>query len=220
MTVGGNHRQPRCQWMVGVKEMLTSSCSREIHYNPVELTRDLTGVWGTVITQIRNVALIPDYWRRVEMAERHRSFKFRVSRSSRISHSPTSHKNNLKSLRHAIEMGKIENIGRFLEMEWTLQGPLFNMSCSELSWGTFRLFSGQIFVCLFGGTGLWTQGLVLAKHVFFHLSHFCFGYFWGRVSHLCPLWPGLWSSYLYFLHSWDDRCISPCLALYWLRWES
>jgi hypothetical protein len=40
-------------------------------------------------------------------------------------------------------------------------------------------------------------------------AHFDFGCFWERVSHLCLGWPGQWSSYLCFQHSWDDRQVPP-----------
>jgi hypothetical protein len=47
----------------------------------------------------------------------------------------------------------------------------------------------------------------------YHLSHsaspFCFRYFTGRVSCFCLGWPGTQSSYIHFLHSWDDKCTLP-----------
>jgi hypothetical protein len=46
-----------------------------------------------------------------------------------------------------------------------------------------------------------------------HVCPACFSYFWERV--LCFAQQ---SSYLCFLHSWDDnRCASPCLV-YLLGW--
>jgi hypothetical protein len=43
--------------------------------------------------------------------------------------------------------------------------------------------------CFGGSSGVWAQGLALARQVPYHLSHviipFCFGCFWDRVSHLC-----------------------------------
>jgi hypothetical protein len=42
---------------------------------------------------------------------------------------------------------------------------------------------------LFGGAGVWTQGLMLAREVLYHLSHtfnsFCFSYFLYRISTFC-----------------------------------
>jgi hypothetical protein len=69
------------------------------------------------------------------------------------------------------------------------------------------------------GTGVWTEGLVLALQVLCHLSHssapFCVGYFWDRVSCLMP---GPLSFYLCFPRSWDDRCTVLCPTFYWMRW--
>jgi hypothetical protein len=57
--------------------------------------------------------------------------------------------------------------------------------------------------------------------VFYHLSHasttFGFSHFSNRVSYFPPRRPGLQSSYLYLLHNWDDRYVSPCPS--WLRWD-
>jgi hypothetical protein len=58
----------------------------------------------------------------------------------------------------------------------------------------FLLFSGLsfhsfdcvfLFFFFFGGTGVWTQGLMLATPPVL----FCVGYFWDRVSFFCPGWP-------------------------------
>jgi hypothetical protein len=42
--------------------------------------------------------------------------------------------------------------------------------------------------------------------------------FLNKILHLCQGWPGPWSSYLHFLHSWNDRCM-PHTIFYWLRWD-
>jgi hypothetical protein len=49
------------------------------------------------------------------------------------------------------------------------------------------------------------------------LSPFCFAYFWYRVLCLFLGQPGQPSSFLCFLHSWDDRHVSPHPAFYWLK---
>jgi hypothetical protein len=79
-----------------------------------------------------------------------------------------------------------------------------------------------LFVCFcFCNTGVWTQSFTFAKQVLYHLSHtlspFCFTYFSNRISHLRWDWLVLpiysfCIAYLQFLHSWDNRCQSPCPA--------
>jgi hypothetical protein len=68
----------------------------------------------------------------------------------------------------------------------------------------------------FGAIGLWTQGLMIPRHKYYHLSHapspFCSGYFWDRVLCLCLGQPGL-QPYLYFCCNWDDMCVLSCPAL-------
>jgi hypothetical protein len=69
--------------------------------------------------------------------------------------------------------------------------------------GPFQLHCLPLFP--FDVTGVWS--LVLARWAFNHLRHTpnTFRYFSNRLLHLCPGCPGLPSSYLCFLHSWDDR---------------
>jgi hypothetical protein len=47
-----------------------------------------------------------------------------------------------------------------------------------------------IFSKMFWRYCVWTQGLVIAMQVIYHLSytpsHLCFSYFWDRVFHFCP----------------------------------
>jgi hypothetical protein len=73
----------------------------------------------------------------------------------------------------------------------------------------------------FGGTGVWIQGLALARLVFYHLMHtpeffFCFSYLLDRVSQFLP---GtifeMWHFYLCLLHNWDDKCIPPHSLVCW-----
>jgi hypothetical protein len=77
------------------------------------------------------------------------------------------------------------------------------------------------FVSLFGGSGVWTQGLTFAGQVLYHwsktLALFAFSYFCNRVLHFLLGPDGPWSSYLCLPCSWDDRCSQPHSA-YWLRW--
>jgi hypothetical protein len=97
------------------------------------------------------------------------------------------------------------------------------------------------------GAGYWIWGLSKAQHAFClpgflfvcllvlefelrtlsfdfkllepHPSPFCFYYFSGSVFITFILGgPGLQSSYLYFLCSWDDRCTLSHPDFYWLRW--
>jgi hypothetical protein len=64
-------------------------------------------------------------------------------------------------------------------------------------------------------------GLELSRQTLYHLRHtaspFCCSYFWDRVLHLCPGWPGLWYSYSCYLYGWDDRC-TPLHPSHQLRW--
>jgi hypothetical protein len=73
-----------------------------------------------------------------------------------------------------------------------------------------------------GITGVWTHGFVLARPLSTPQATpsavSCFSYFWNRVSCLCLEQPGLWSSYLCFLHSWDGRQAPSHPAFYWFRW--
>jgi hypothetical protein len=61
------------------------------------------------------------------------------------------------------------------------------------------LFLGGLFVfCCFSGTGIWTWGFMLAKQVFYCLSHrsspFCSGYFEdGILGTVCLGWPRTWT---------------------------
>jgi hypothetical protein len=93
---------------------------------------------------------------------------------------------------------------------------------------TFIYLFIYLFVCFFflyiiGGSGVWTQGLALAKQVLYnfsrsvlsHLSHpFCVVYFWNTISfydqsglgHNPPICPSPWN--------WDDSC-SPNWAIGW-----
>jgi hypothetical protein len=48
-------------------------------------------------------------------------------------------------------------------------------------------------------------------------TFFWFGYFWGRVLHLCLGQPGLWCSYIFFPCSWVDRHVPPCPAF--IGWD-
>jgi hypothetical protein len=100
---------------------------------------------------------------------------------------------------------------------WTYAGFLFYrqghtwwVSClKELTLGVFLLVS----FWFFGGTGVWIQGLVLARQMLYHTpALFCFSYISNRVSHLYLGWPGLQCSYLHFPNTWDGP------AFYWLRW--
>jgi hypothetical protein len=66
---------------------------------------------------------------------------------------------------------------------------------------------------------LWYWDLNSGSCSNYHLSHtlstFCFSYFWNKV--LC-IWLGqfgLGSSYLWYPHSWVDRCVLPHLAIGW-----
>jgi hypothetical protein len=78
-----------------------------------------------------------------------------------------------------------------------------------------------LFPLLFISFFWWHCGLnqvfVLARQVFYHLSHasspFCSVYFGDRVLLLCPGQPRLWSSYLCPWSSWDDRCMPPSLVI-------
>jgi hypothetical protein len=59
----------------------------------------------------------------------------------------------------------------------------------------------QLFFFFHGGTGVWTQGFVLARQVFYHLSHaslssFFEVFFFLRVSLCSPSWPNSWSTSL------------------------
>jgi hypothetical protein len=62
--------------------------------------------------------------------------------------------------------------------------------------------------------GFEPRALMLARQVLYHLNHnsspFCLCYFSNGILCLCPGWPGWQSSYLHFLHCWDDRCDPPC----------
>jgi hypothetical protein len=81
--------------------------------------------------------------------------------------------------------------------------PDLGEKASSFSPLSMMLAIGFLSVSLFfggrGSTGRWMQGLVLARQVFYHLSHasspFCIGYFWDRVS-------------LYVQASLDD---GPCI---------
>jgi hypothetical protein len=46
-----------------------------------------------------------------------------------------------------------------------------------------------VFFFFFGGCGVWTQSLSLARQAFYYLSYapspFSFGYFWNKVSYVC-----------------------------------
>jgi hypothetical protein len=57
---------------------------------------------------------------------------------------------------------------------------------SVLHWWLLLNF---FFFLIFGGTGVWLQGLALARQVLSHLSYspspFCFSYFLDRLSHFC-----------------------------------
>jgi hypothetical protein len=68
-------------------------------------------------------------------------------------------------------------------------------------------------------TGGWTRGLAFVRQFCYLVSHtpFCLGYFGDRVSHVCPSWPGLPSSYSCFPCSWGDRCMS--LGLDFIGWD-
>jgi hypothetical protein len=81
--------------------------------------------------------------------------------------------------------------------------PIRYQSVKEL--GKFRL-------PFFGSTEVWTQGLMLARQVFYNLSHFlspfCFSYFSDRVSNFCQGWP--WFTILRCLPlRWDFRHEPP-----------
>jgi hypothetical protein len=80
-----------------------------------------------------------------------------------------------------------------------------------------NLSLGEISFFLLTVPGIWTQGLTLAREVFYHLRHtsnsFCFSYFLHMVLWFCLAWLGIQSSYLCFPHNWDDKS-----SFYWLRW--
>jgi hypothetical protein len=71
-------------------------------------------------------------------------------------------------------------------------------------------YSAGLHLFVFGSTGVWTQGFVLARQMTYHLGHvsnpFLFCYFLDRVLLVCPGQPGL-RSYLCFPHSCGDRHI-------------
>jgi hypothetical protein len=72
------------------------------------------------------------------------------------------------------------------------------------------IFGGfYIFWLLFCSSGVWTQGLALARQVLYLLSHtpspFCSPCFSNRISHLCPGQSGPASSHWSFPCSLDDR---------------
>jgi hypothetical protein len=83
------------------------------------------------------------------------------------------------------------------------------------------------FVLIIGfprSTGVWTQGLMVARKEFYHLSHvvalFCFSYFSGRVLHFCLGLASDCDPPTYGLPcSWNHKPAPPHPA-YWLRWRS
>jgi hypothetical protein len=69
-----------------------------------------------------------------------------------------------------------------------------------------------------GGSGVWTQGFVLARlyHFSYTSNTFCFGYLviFETGSMFMHQLDGP-QSYLCFLHSLDGRCVLPCPTFYW-----
>jgi hypothetical protein len=79
----------------------------------------------------------------------------------------------------ALEISLFLSVSTLGHIYWFLSSPAPPWILKTL---LFFLFC---FVC-FGNTGCWTQGPTLVRQAPYHLSHFCVGYFWQRVSHtLC-----------------------------------
>jgi hypothetical protein len=76
----------------------------------------------------------------------------------------------------------------------------------------------NIFFFLFGGAGVWYQGIVPTRKALYCTSHatspFCSGYFGDRVSPLVWL---AWTTILLFMsrHCWDDSCAPPQPVIDW-----
>jgi hypothetical protein len=71
---------------------------------------------------------------------------------------------------------------------------------------SFKLFFffGALYFC---GTGVWAEGLTLARQVLYHFSHPSILFAW--VLYLCLGHPGQQSYYLHFSCSWDYSCVPP-----------
>jgi hypothetical protein len=71
----------------------------------------------------------------------------------------------------------------------------------------------------FGRTRVWSQGLVLAKQIFYFLSHtlnfFCFSYFSNRALCLCLGQCGPQSSCAHSPYCWDGMHVLLCPATVW-----
>jgi hypothetical protein len=69
-----------------------------------------------------------------------------------------------------------------------------------------RLFTTMLVLFCFGGTGVLTEGLTLARQRLYYLNHasspFYFSYFSNGVLCFCQDNPGQQSSYLCISHSW------------------
>jgi hypothetical protein len=71
----------------------------------------------------------------------------------------------------------------------------------------------------FGSTGVWTQGFLLARKVFYYLSQApsLFALIMFEIWSYFMIWLTLpQSSYSHFPHTWDDKC-EPQWQAYWMR---
>jgi hypothetical protein len=82
-----------------------------------------------------------------------------------------------------------------LSVGWTFDLSLFYKNAVSRPKPAVSLFHFFFFF----GTGVWTQGLILAKQTLPFVTPPVLFYFSDRVLCFCPLWPGtdIWSFYLF-----------------------
>jgi hypothetical protein len=91
--------------------------------------------------------------------------------------------------------------------------------CSEILF-SFLFVWFYLFTYLFSEPGVWTRALHLPGRystTWAIPTSFCCRCLVRRISHLCLAHPGQQSSYLCFLHSWDNRHMPLCPALVEMR---